>query len=107
MALQTNTLYFGDNLHVLRDYIPDESVDLVYLDPPFNSNRSYNVLFKESATKTGSAAQIEAFGDTWEWGEAAQAAFEQVALHGTDDTAKLLKAMVDALGHNAVTPTSA
>lgn len=61
-----NTLYYGDNLQVLRDHIADESVDLVYLDPPFNSNASYNVLFKE---KTGeeSPAQIQAFTDTWEW----------------------------------------
>ena len=59
-----NTLYYGDNLTVLREHIPDESVDLVYLDPPFNSNASYNVLFKE---KTGeeSQAQIRAFTDTW------------------------------------------
>lgn len=59
-------LYFGDNLGVLRDYIDDESVDLVYLDPPFNSNRSYNVLFAEN-DRSESAAQIEAFNDTWRW----------------------------------------
>ncbi len=58
-----NTLYYGDNLHILRDF-PPECVDLVYLDPPFNSNRSYNVLFKE-AKGTESEAQIEAFGDAW------------------------------------------
>jgi site-specific DNA-methyltransferase (adenine-specific) len=62
--LRTNTLYYGDNLEVLRDHIPDESIDLIYLDPPFNSNRSYNVLFKE-AGKGESPAQIEAFEDTW------------------------------------------
>ena len=61
-----NALYYGDNLQVLRDYIPDESVDLVYLDPPFNSNASYNVLFKER-TGEESPAQIRAFTDTWEW----------------------------------------
>ena len=61
-----NTLYYGDNLQVLRDHIPDESVDLVYLDPPFNSNASYNVLFKER-TGEESPAQIQAFTDTWEW----------------------------------------
>lgn len=103
MALQTNTLYYGDNLEILRDYIPDESIDLVYLDPPFNSNRSYNVLFKETATATESAAQIEAFEDTWHWGKVPQYAFEEIALHGSDDTARLLKATVDALGHNDVT----
>ena len=62
----TNRLYYGDNLEVLRDSIADESVDLVYLDPPFNSSRSYNVLFKE-AKGVESEAQIEAFGDTWTW----------------------------------------
>ena len=100
--LQTNTLYYGDNLEVLRDHIPDDSVDLIYLDPPFNSNRSYNVLFKE-AGKGESPAQIEAFEDTWHPGESANRAFEEVAIHGSDDTARLLKAMVDALGHNDVT----
>lgn len=44
-----NTLFYGDNLDILREYIADESVDLIYLDPPFNSNRSYNVLFKNEA----------------------------------------------------------
>ena len=58
-----NTLYFGDNLDILREYVPDESVDLIYLDPPFNSNATYNVLFKE-ASGEGSAAQIHAFDDT-------------------------------------------
>lgn len=60
-----NTLYYGDNLQVLRDSIKDETVDLVYLDPPFNSNASYNVLFKAHSGK-GSQAQIEAFEDTWD-----------------------------------------
>lgn len=65
-----NQLYFGDNLEVLRDKIPDSSVDLVYLDPPFNSKATYNVLFKE-AEGTPSAAQIEAFTDFWHWDEIA------------------------------------
>lgn len=49
-----NTLYYGDNLNILREYIKDESVDLIYLDPPFNSNRNYNVLFKN---ESGSEAE--------------------------------------------------
>lgn len=58
-----NTLYYGDNLHILREYIKDESVDLIYLDPPFNSNRNYNVLFRnESGLEAES--QITAFEDT-------------------------------------------
>jgi site-specific DNA-methyltransferase (adenine-specific) len=55
-----NTLFYGDNLNILREYISDESVDLVYLDPPFNSSRSYNVLFKDESG-TDSEAQITAF----------------------------------------------
>ena len=61
-----NTLYYGDNLDVMREFIPDESVDLVYLDPPFNSARDYNVLFKQ-AKKDENQAQITAFSDTWQW----------------------------------------
>ena len=72
----TNTLYYGDNLEILREYVPDESVDLVYLDPPFNSNASYNVLFREQ-TGEESPAQIKAFTDTWEWTQESQRTFEQ------------------------------
>ena len=61
-----NVLYYGDNLDILRRYVKDESVDLVYLDPPFSSNASYNVLFKE-ASGEASQAQFHAFTDTWEW----------------------------------------
>ncbi|MET8177447.1 DNA methyltransferase [Streptomyces sp. NPDC005336] len=63
-----NRLYYGDNLDVLREHIPDGSVDLVYLDPPFNSNRSYNVIFGNNVHDVNdAAAQIQAFGDTWRW----------------------------------------
>jgi DNA modification methylase len=61
-----NRLYFGDNLDILRREVPDASVDLIYLDPPFNSNANYNVLFKEKSGEE-SAAQITAFEDTWQW----------------------------------------
>lgn len=50
-----NTLYYGDNLNILRDHIKNESVDLVYLDPPFNSNRNYNVLFRGRMSENRSA----------------------------------------------------
>lgn len=76
-----NKLYYGDNLEVLRLHIPDESVDLVYLDPPFNSNANYNVLFAEE-DGTRAAAQIEAFGDTWRWDQAAAAAFQETVEAG-------------------------
>jgi DNA modification methylase len=63
-----NTLYYGDNLDILREYIPDESVDLVYLDPPFNSKQAYNIIFKDKNGKYP-PSQIEAFDDTWHWGD--------------------------------------
>ncbi len=72
-----NTLYYGDNLKILRKYIPDESVDLIYLDPPFNSKRAYNVIFKD---KTGeeASAQISAFEDTWHWSTDTEKAFREI-----------------------------
>ncbi|MGR3290777.1 MAG: site-specific DNA-methyltransferase, partial [Paracoccaceae bacterium] len=73
----TNHLYYGDNLSVLRNHIADASVDLIYLDPPFNSNASYNVLFR-GPKGNESAAQIKAFGDTWHWTDAAEEAFQDV-----------------------------
>jgi DNA modification methylase len=100
--LKTNVLYYGDNLDILREHIPDESIDLIYLDPPFNSNRSYNVLFRESGG-AGSGAQIEAFEDTWQWGQAAQGAYEEVMTGPHQKVARMLQAMVDGLGHNDVT----
>ncbi len=63
---EMNDLYYGDNLTVLRQHLPDESVDLIYLDPPFNSKRSYNVLFKRKSGEEP-AAQIQAFDDSWTW----------------------------------------
>jgi site-specific DNA-methyltransferase (adenine-specific) len=94
-----NHLYYGDNLTVLRDSIPDESVDLIYLDPPFNSNASYNVLFKGSAG-AGSAAQIEAFDDTWHWNDSAEAAFGEVVRGGNAAAATMLRAIRSFLGDN-------
>ena len=79
--MDKNTLYYGDNLDVLRRYVKDESVDLVYLDPPFNSNASYNVLFAEKSG-TKSTAQIQAFEDTWRWDEAAAASHQEVVESG-------------------------
>jgi DNA modification methylase len=76
-----NKLYYGDNLAVLRDYIPDQSVDLIYLDPPFNSRQDYNVLFAEK-DGTRSASQITAFKDTWEWNEEAARSYEEVIEQG-------------------------
>ena len=72
-----NLLYYGDNLDVLRRHVDDESIDLVYLDPPFNSNASYNVLFAER-NGTQAAAQIKAFEDTWQWDETAARACAEI-----------------------------
>jgi len=102
VELKTNVLYYGDNLDILRKHIPDESIDLIYLDPPFNSNRSYNVLFRESGG-AGSGAQIEAFEDTWQWGQAAQGVYEEVVTGPHQRVARMLQSMVESLGHNDVT----
>ena len=96
----TNKLFYGDNLAVLRDgSIPDGSVDLIYLDPPFNSNANYNVLFK-SPTGEESEAQIEAFGDTWHWNHHANQAFDDVINSGNSDAANMLIALEGFLGRN-------
>ncbi len=76
-----NQLYYGDNLQVLREYIADNSVDLIYLDPPFNSRQDYNVLFAEK-DGSRSASQITAFKDSWEWNEEAARTYEEIIEHG-------------------------
>lgn len=81
MADWKNTLYYGDNLDILRRYVADESVDLVYLDPPFKSMQDYNVLFTEQ-DGSRAAAQIKAFEDTWRWDQAAAANYEEVVEAG-------------------------
>jgi adenine specific DNA methylase Mod len=97
-----NQLYFGDNLQVLRDSVKDESVDLIYLDPPFNSKRDYNLLFK-SPKGQDSEAQIEAFKDSWRWGLQAQAEFAELLKQENSEVAKLVNALVEFLGHNDMT----
>ncbi len=98
-ARMTNTLYYGDNLEILRKYIKDETVDLVYLDPPFNSNASYNVLFKAPGGHEFHA-QMEAFEDTWHWTESAEHAFDEVMRSGNADAAEMLRAMRSFLKEN-------
>jgi site-specific DNA-methyltransferase (adenine-specific) len=96
-------LYWGDNLKILRDHIPDESVDLIPLDPPFNSNRNYNVLFKETS-RVESDAQIEAFTDTWKWTESAEATYDEL-VHGNQVPQKvtdLIIAMRSFIGANDI-----
>ena len=94
-------LYYGDNLDVLRAHVPDESVDLIYLDPPFNSNASYNILFR-SPTGENADASIEAFDDTWNWGPAASAALMDITASGNHALHLLMQAMRTAIGENAL-----
>ena len=94
-----NTLYYGDNLPVLRDFLADESVDLIYLDPPFNSNASYNVLFKEQSGER-SAAEITAFEDTWRWGWESETAYGEVVRAGPQPLSGMVQAIFEFLGRN-------
>ena len=102
MSLTTpspNQLYFGDNLNILREHVADESVDLIYLDPPFNSNATYNVLFRETSGER-SSAQITAFEDTWHWNLDSELAYQDVVSHGPVKVGQLLAAMRSFLGQN-------
>ncbi len=94
-----NKLYFGDNLGILREHVATESVDLIYLDPPFNSNASYNVLFKEKSGEE-SAAQITAFEDTWGWGLESEATYKEIVTSGPRKLADLMQALLAFLGRN-------
>lgn len=94
-----NHLYYGDNLQVLRKHVKTESVDLIYLDPPFNSQATYNILFKSPAG-VRSQAQIEAFQDTWYWNESAEGAFDEVMHSGNSDVAEMLNSMRSFLKEN-------
>ena len=94
-----NQLYFGDNLDIMRNHIPDESVDLIYLDPPFNSKATYNVLFGE-ANGTQSAAQITAFEDTWHWDIKAEETYHELVTTGPQKLATLIQALRTFLGQN-------
>jgi len=94
-----NTLYYGDNLFILREHIPSESIDLVYLDPPFNSSRNYNVLFKDEHG-TESEAQITAFEDTWHWNLAAETAYSELLTEAPDHVTKMVESLRDFIGTN-------
>ena len=94
-----NQLYFGDNLDILRQHVADESVDLIYLDPPFNSNATYNVLFRERSGEE-SAAQITAFDDTWRWGLESELAYQEIITEQAGKVGELLAALRSFLGQN-------
>src|ERR1700680_159171 len=93
-----NALFYGDNLDILRRYVNDESIDLIYLDPPFKSNADYNILFREN-DGTKPASQLRAFEDTWEWNqEAARTFFEFVETGNHSKASKALLALRTLLG---------
>ncbi len=94
-----NQLFLGDNLEILREHLPVGSVDLIYLDPPFNSKATYNVLFAEKSGEK-SAAQITAFEDTWHWGQESEAAYHEVVTAGPRKLSDLLQALRSFLGTN-------
>ncbi|MEZ4527255.1 MAG: DNA methyltransferase [Desulfobacterales bacterium] len=97
-----NSLFYGDNLKILREYIPDESADLIYLDPPFNSNRNYDVLFKDESGQD-SEAQITAFEDTWHWDRKAQETYHELIADAPAHVGKMVSALKDFIGANQMT----
>ena len=100
VTFNTNTLFYGDNLEILRHLIPNESIDLIYLDPPFNSKADYNILFKE-ATGEQSTAQIQAFSDFWHWDIQARRAYEYLTVNAPNENmANLIQTMFNFLGKN-------
>ena len=98
-SLDQNTLFYGDNLKILREYIPDESVDLIYLDPPFNSHRNYNVLFKDESGQE-MTSQIRAFEDTWHWVAATEEILYSLINHRAGE---MLSNLCQFMGKNQMT----
>jgi adenine specific DNA methylase Mod len=96
-----NHLYYGDNLEILRTHLKDDSIDLIYLDPPFNSQANYNVLFRAPSGER-SQAQIEAFEDNWHWNEHAEQAFDEVVQCGNTEVSEMLQALRRFLKENDV-----
>jgi len=92
------TLYYGDNLDILRRYLKDETVDLAYLDPPFNSAQNYNAFFHEK-DGTDAASQIRAFEDTWRWNQESQKVYEELTLQ-PGKVSEVMEAFHTFLGTN-------
>jgi len=95
--IQNRTLFFGDNLKILQEKILDNVFDLIYLDPPFNSNRNYSVLFKEAGIDN--SAQIHAFEDTWDWTEETVRLFTEMKNHPNPKIAILTNSLAEFVGH--------
>lgn len=100
--MSSNELFYGDNLKIIRNHIKDESIDLIYLDPPFNSKRNYNILFKNEKL-TESTAQIKAFSDTWHWTEETEETFVYLIEQGEPKVSNMIGCFVNLLGRNQVT----
>ena len=100
----SGTLFFGDNLTVMQEHIPDESIDLIYLDPPFNSNADYNVLFEDESGRAA-PSQILAYEDTWHWGHESELALAELLSDSSQciEAGQLLDSLVRALGTNQMT----
>lgn len=96
-----NTLFYGDNLPILQEYLCTESIDLIYLDPPFNSKRDYMVFKEEDEGE--STAPLRAFKDTWPWDAATQATFEALCLNASLPLKNLLQTFYDLLGPKQLT----
>jgi len=94
-----NILFYGDNLDILRQYVHTESIDLIYLDPPFNSSRNYNVLFRDEKG-VDSESQITAFEDTWHWNQKAEDTYLHLVTISSDNVAKMIAALRDLIGTN-------
>ena len=94
--IMENKLYYGDNLKVMRESIPDESVDLVYLDPPFNSNATYNILFKDESGEAASS-QIKAFSDTWHWPDAMEE-YADLRVNAPENVRRFIEGLYDFMG---------
>ena len=97
--MDINQLYYGDNLDILRAHIPDESIDLIYIDPPFNSNQAYNVIFSE-ADGSSSQAQIQVFEDTWHWVETTEQAYYELVETAPPLLVETIKSFRGILGEN-------
>ena len=99
--LKTNVLYFGDNLEILRRYIPDNSIDLIYLDPPFSSKKNYSIIFR-GANSEQPEARIRAFSDAWTWDKIAERAYHDIHQKAPPQVATLIDALHNVLGNNDV-----
>lgn len=97
--MDLNKIYFGDNLEIMRKHIKDESVDLIYLDPPFNSDQNYNIIFQEQ-NGSRSKSQIKAFKDTWRWDKESAEAYYDMVEHGPDSLSRVMQAFRTMIGES-------